>query len=57
MMSDLTTCNCPQCDVHLEDTTLQAIAEAWAGSWQREIRELSPELADLLDALGGTDDE
>ena len=28
---------------------LQDIYDEWAGSWQREIRELSPELAALLD--------
>ena len=34
-----------------EDTTLQDIVDEWAGSWQKEIRELSPELADLLDGI------
>ena len=37
------------------DTTLQDIANEWEMSWQKEIRELSPGLAALLDALEGAD--
>ena len=37
------------------DSTLQDIADEWEMSWQKEIRELSPGLAALLDALEGAD--
>ena len=62
-MSDLTrywhdeSVHLEPCDCMVPDSTLQAIADEWGMSWQKEIRELSPELAALLDALEGTNDE